>query len=265
MAASLDYERASELIEAGAQAPDVEQLLELANQRLLTQIPKLTLILPPDVSGVSVELDGKVVSPAIIGKATPVDPGSHRVVARAPGRAPFERKLVVGSGESLTLELALAPLEPKPSAPVQVPVPVARPKRHEEKDSGSDFGAREVTLLTEAALVAAGVGVGLGFTIARGNATDRAQRFQLEIDALSGGDETACQSAAPLSECAQLREALRERKTHGTVAAVGFIGAGVSAAAFVATWVLWATSDDAVTLRLRPRGVGWDLRAGLRF
>lgn len=265
VAASLDYERASELIQAGAQAPDVEQLLELANQRLLTQIPKLTLVLPPDVSGASVEIDGKLVSPAIIGKAMPIDPGSHRVVARAPGRAPFEKKLVVGSGESLTLELALAPLEPKPSAQAAVLAPVARPKAAEAKDSGSDFGAKEVTLLTEAALVAAGVGVGLGFTLARGNATDRAQRFQLEIDDLSGGDESACQAAAPLSECAQLREALRARKTHGTVAAVGFIAAGASAAALVATWVFWPTSDDAVTLQLRPRGVGWDLRAGVRF
>ena len=264
VAASLDYERASELIEAGAQAPDVEQLLALATQRLATQIPKLTLSLPPGVTQATVEIDGQVVSPAVIGKATPIDPGPHRVAARADGRVPFEKKLVIGSGESLNLELSLAPLgkHDVPSVPV-----VSAKKRDEggRPTSGPGFGARELTLISEAALVVAGAGVGIGFTLSRANATDRAKRYQEQIDAASGGDAGACQTAAPLSACAELRDALAARQSHGTVATVGFIGAGVSAAALVATWVLWPSSKDAVVVQLRPRDVGWDLRAGVLF
>jgi hypothetical protein len=263
VAASLDYERASELIRAGAQAPDVEQLLELANQRLLTQIPKLTLALPPGVNQAVVEIDGRVVSPAIIGKAAPIDPGAHRIVARAAGHHPFEKKLVIGSGETLNLELRLVPLAAEP----MVAKPSATPKRDQidRSPASSGIGAREVTLIGEAVLVAAGAGVGIGFTLARANATDRAKSAQSTIDARSSGDVGACQLAAPLSECAQLREALDARKSHGTFAAAGFIGAGVSAAALVATWILWPSSENPVAVQLRPRGVGWDLRAGVHF
>jgi hypothetical protein len=241
----------------------VEQLLELANQRLLTQIPKLTLALPPGVNQVVVEIDGKVVSPAIIGKPTPMDPGAHRIAARAAGHQPFEKKVVIGSGESLNLELRLVPLDVQPA----VAKATASPKRDEveRSPSASGFGAREATLIGEAVLVAAGVGVGIGFTLAQANATDRAKSAQASIDARSSGDVGACQSAAPLSECAQLREALDARQSHGRFAAVGFIGAGVSAAALVATWILWPASENAVAVQLRPRGVGWDLRAGVHF
>lgn len=265
VAASLDYERASELIRAGAKAPDVEELLVLATQRMAAQIPKITLTLPRGVRTATVEIDGHVVSPALIGKATPIDPGPHRVVARAEGRATFEKKLVIGSGESLSLELALLPLAPQQEAPPAPPP--ASPKRDEavRVSSGSDFGAREVALVSEAALMAAGVGVGVGFLLARGNATDRARRFQSEIDAQSGGATTACHSAAPLSACAELQEAIEARKRNGRFAAIGFIGAGVGTAAFVATWIFWPSSDKPVAVQLRPRDVGWDLRAGVSF
>jgi hypothetical protein len=263
VAASLDYERASELIRAGAQAPDVEQLLELANQRLLTQIPKLTLVLPAGVPEAVVEIDGKVVSSAVIGKPAPIDPGPHRIVARAAGHQPFEKKLVIGSGEALNLELSLVPLAPRPTAPAPVSTP--KPDEADGPPSRSGFGAREATLIGEAALMAAGVGIGIGFTLARANATDRAKSAQTAIDETSGGDVTACQSAAPLSECAQLREALEARRSHGRLAAVGFIGAGVSAAALVATWILWPSPQNAIAFQLRPRDMGWDLRAGVHF
>jgi tetratricopeptide (TPR) repeat protein len=263
VAASLDYERASELIRAGAQAPDVEQLLELANQRLLTQIPRLTLVLPPGVPQAVVEIDGKVVSPAVIGNPAPIDPGPHRIVARAPGHQPFEKRLVIGSGEASNLELSLVPLAPRPTT--QAPVASPKPAAADDPPSRSGFGAREATLIGEAALVAAGVGIGIGFTLARADATDRAENAQATIDHRSGGDVGACEPAAPLSECAQLREALEARQSHGRIAAAGFVGAGVSAAALMATWILWPSSQNAVAIQLRPRDVGWDLRAGVHF
>jgi len=82
---------------------------------------------------------------------------------------------------------------------------------------------------------------------------------------MSAGNPGACQAAERPAQCDELADALDDRKSNGTIATAGFIGAGVSAAALVTTWLLWPSSKHTVAIQLRPRGVGWDLRAGIRF
>lgn len=63
---------------------------------------------PP--AGLEVTLDGAAIPPALLGVPKPVDPGVHRVVARAAGRQPFSYELTLTEAERQTVEIVLPPL-----------------------------------------------------------------------------------------------------------------------------------------------------------
>jgi hypothetical protein len=260
VAASLEYARASELIRAGAQAPDVAQLLALADQRLVTQIPKLSLDVPADVQGVSVEIDGHPISPAVLGNPIPLDPGTHRVVARAPNRGDFNERVELALGQTHTLVLVFPQRGPAPP-PVARLAPASRPLSTEPERRG--VAPRTIALIGEGALAAAGLGVGIGFTVARANAAERVEGWQGEIDAQSRGSGAGCQEAATSPQCTELRSAIADHRRSSTLMTIGYVGAGVGLTAGVLTWLLWPKTDARVTAWVGPEGA--TLRAGTTF
>src|SRR5262245_61240753 len=70
--AMLNYDRARELIAAGAKAPDVESVLEPARAQLERRLPQLVIVAPADVAGLVVQLDGKPVARSVLGRPAPV-------------------------------------------------------------------------------------------------------------------------------------------------------------------------------------------------
>jgi hypothetical protein len=259
VAASLEYARASELIRAGAQAPDVAQLLALADQRLVLQIPKLLLDVPPDLQGVTVEIDGHAINPAVLKNPIPLDPGSHQVVAHAPNRGDFNERVDLTLGQTHTLVLVF-PQRGAPPPPAAAPV-VARPAAPEPERRG--VAPRTIALIGEGALFAAGLGVGIGFTVARANAAARVERAQREIDARSGGGDAGCEDAAANPGCTELRSAIDDHRRSSLLMTVGYVGAGVGLTAGVLTWLLWPTSDARVSAAVGPDGAM--LGAGTTF
>jgi hypothetical protein len=259
VAASLEYARASELIRAGAQAPDVAQLLALADQRLVLQIPKLVLDVPADLQGVTVEIDGHAINPAVLKNPIPLDPGSHLVTAHAPNRGDFNERVELILGQTHTLVLVF----PQRGAP---PPPVAATRAVRPAPPGPErrgVAPRTVALIGEGALFAAGLGVGIGFTLARANAADRVARFQSEIDARSGRGGAGCETAATGPGCTELRSAIDDHQRSSMLMTVGYVGAGVGLTAGVVTWLLWPASDARVTAAVGPDG--GMLRAGTTF
>jgi tetratricopeptide (TPR) repeat protein len=73
-------------------------------------LPKLTIHRGP-TPGLEVTLDGKPVSDAELGASLAVDPGTHVVVARASGRAPFSSTVSVKDATSVDIP-ALEPEKP---------------------------------------------------------------------------------------------------------------------------------------------------------
>jgi hypothetical protein len=260
VAASLEYARASELIRAGAQAPDVAQLLALADQRLVTQIPKLSLDVPADVQGVTVEIDGHPISSAVLANPIPLDPGTHRVVARAPNRGDFNERVDLTLGQTHTLVLVFPQRGPAP-APVARVTPASRALSTEPERSS--VAPRTILLIGEGALAAAGLGVGIGFTVARENAAERVERWQGELDARSNGSDTTCQAGATSPACTELRSALDEHRRSTMLMTAGYIGAGVGLTAGVLTWLFWPKSSARVSATLGRDSV--TLRAGATF
>jgi hypothetical protein len=77
-------------------------------QALEPRMSRLTVVVPAgaQVEGLRVERDGHELARAAWSTAIPVDGGEHLVRATAPGKEPFETKLVIASeGESKTVEI----------------------------------------------------------------------------------------------------------------------------------------------------------------
>src|SRR6185369_2211076 len=64
LAASLEYDRALELLQAGAKGPDVQKLLAPARAALLERLPRLSLEIPADAQAVRVAIDGRPYPPS---------------------------------------------------------------------------------------------------------------------------------------------------------------------------------------------------------
>jgi hypothetical protein len=78
---------------------------------------------------VEIEVDGEVATRRLDGRALPLDPGEHRFVFRAPGRARVERSVLIRVGEKhRLLEVALPPEgSPLATPPARVDVASAAP------------------------------------------------------------------------------------------------------------------------------------------
>lgn len=241
--ALVEYDRARELIDSGIRAADVEKLLADARERVRAKVALLTVRLPSGVENVSVELDGKAISGSVLGVPMPINPGMHRVHAVAVGRTPFAQELALGTGEvrQLSIELPVATTVPQPlpgSLAASSPAPAAGGAR---VDDGA-VPTRTIVLIGEASLLAIGLGTGIGFSIAKSNASDRYDRANREVlEPLGGSDPDGTACSTPRPGCATLDQAQKDRERAAAVAAGGFIAAGVSAAAFGLTYWLWPT------------------------
>lgn len=119
-------------------------------------LSRLTLAVGPDAApGLEVTRDGVVVPRAAWNAPVPVDPGPHVIVARAPGRAPFEAKVVVGPRADVQRLVvpALAPA-PSASAPPSAPPPAA-PATTFQRTVGYVLGGVGIVTLGAAAGVGA--------------------------------------------------------------------------------------------------------------
>jgi len=241
--AQVEYDRADELISAGAKAPDVLPLLEAARAALRERVPTLRILLSAEPANVHLAIDGVPLSPRLIGEAVPLNPGEHHVQLDAEGRAPVVFTVRLEEGEERSLEAAVGD-PPLPPAPPTKPAP-ARPRaeaqapgRTTAEGRSAGFGVREGVLVGEGVLSLAGAGLGVYFLIERGEAGDRVDAAAREVVREDPGPN-ACGGDSPPSACAELRSAANGKQRSGEWAIGSFVGAGVGAAAFVTTWLLW--------------------------
>lgn len=115
------------------------------------RVARLELRLPVEPpKGLEVTFDDHPVPPALLGVPKPVNPGAHRISARAPGYEPYSYELTLAEGAAQAVEIALSPL--KPPAPPPVPAPAAAPS---ERRSGA-------SPLTLSLLAGGGVALAVG-------------------------------------------------------------------------------------------------------
>lgn len=93
------------------------------SRAIAARIGRLVVEVVPTVAGVSITIDGDPMPAAAIGLERPIDPGSHKVAATAPGYAPREVSIDVREGATRSVRLELdrlegaAPVDPAAPAP----------------------------------------------------------------------------------------------------------------------------------------------------
>lgn len=246
--ALVEYDRARELLDSGIRAADVEKLLSAARERVRAKVALLTVRLPSGVQNVSVELDGKPLSAAVLGVPMPINPGEHRLRAVAVGRTTFARELLLGTGEVLQLAVELPVATTVPS--VAAPVAAATPAPREPLTEDSSVPTRTIVLVGEASLFAAALSTGIVFTVARSSASDRYERANRSVlDQVGGSDPDGTACSPPRAGCVQLEEARQDRERAGAFALGGFVAAGVSGAALGLTYWLWPSGGAPADVR----------------
>jgi len=84
---------------------------EQARQELTVITPRLPTIrvttTPEKISGLQVKVDDQVINPALVGVARAVNPGSHKVVANAPGYATSEQSVTVQEKDARDVPLVM--------------------------------------------------------------------------------------------------------------------------------------------------------------
>ena len=98
-------------------------------QRLAARVPHLRvrLSIEPAPAGLAVAIDDAPVLSAAFDLPLPLDPGEHRVTARAPGFQPFSQGVTLEEKEDATVAIALvadAPMPALPPPPPRVHVPL---------------------------------------------------------------------------------------------------------------------------------------------
>jgi hypothetical protein len=220
-----------------AGAADVEHAAADALRAIEPRVPRLLLQLPLDVAGAEVSVDGQAVNVNEWG--IEVDPGTHRVTARAPGRKAFATTSTVAAGarETLALPLELVDGPATTVAGAPAPPPLA------------PTGDRPWRMPPSSALVAGGVG--LGFGIAGG------------IVYFTG--KSRHDAACPERICASTDDEERgnDARSAMMVGDVLMIAGGAGLAAGVVLWVVsprQAARSEATALTMSPLHHGATLR-----
>lgn len=94
------------------------------------RLPRLSIqleVATKGTSGIEVKRDGLPVVAALWGVPVPVDPGEHRVEARAPGHRAFRATVTVKERESRDVVVSLERPVPAASPPVRAPASAALP------------------------------------------------------------------------------------------------------------------------------------------
>jgi hypothetical protein len=199
------------------------------------------------INGADIKVDDKWagVSPLPIWY---VEPGDHTVTASKTGFKDASATVAVAANTAESMSLTLQPT----ATPAMPGAGLATGNGNEDPVvNGGDSGIKPKTiaLIAGASLTAIGLGVGIGFLLDSSSAESEAEdlREQAILDVGPGG---CAGSSAPV--CTDLKDANDRADSSRTVSTVGFIGAGVSAAATVAIYFLWPDEKSQRAVRVTP-------------
>jgi hypothetical protein len=109
-------------------------------------IPTLTMNLVGATQDCELTLDGKPVSPKLIGLAAPLNPGAHRVRAKR-GDEVVEESVTLATGEKKVIELRLSPTDPASSEPPESATDTGTNKTDNRLDaSAGSKGSKQRTI-----------------------------------------------------------------------------------------------------------------------
>jgi len=106
--------------------------VEIANDGIARVEPKVVRVsftVPPELAGVTLTLDGQNLPIGVARNPTPIDPGKHTVIAKAPGRVDWTGGFTVAADQkTLTMPIPLLEEVKKPD-----PIKVEDPNKDKDK------------------------------------------------------------------------------------------------------------------------------------
>jgi hypothetical protein len=249
--ALVDYERADDL--SVGRDEELRSQIPARKSSLQKRIPTVTLLLTRDPSTASLAVDGRMVAQTSFGKPIPLNPGKHAFVVSSPGFTTFTTELPLNEGDAVVTNVVLTPESNEASAPTMSEVDTA-PAASAAKGRKAASPVRTYVLVGEAAVALGALAVGIAFTLEGASEDERASNDRTRLaSANKGSAADACVSAASNPEvpslCADLATAVDGARHDRLVAGLGFVGAGVGAAAFAATLALWPSKRPQMAIR----------------
>ena len=233
VAALADY-TAAEQMARDQSNKDVLDAVAEPLKTLRIRVPTLTIEVPP-AQNAQVELDGKPVAPGLYGVAMPVEPGTHRVTARANGKRLFSTQVTLHEreAETSTVRWTDVPALPEGNEGATKPDEHETPRPTPERPSSGHVkvGAIVATISSAALL-----GLGIGAYVAA-----------------DGAHADLAAQCPALTDCGGLRTTVRAWDAVALGAWIASAGVAVLAV------VLWATpskpASSSARLELRPGGL----------
>ncbi len=212
------------------------------------KLSRLRVVVDPAAEGqhIEIHIDDTVVTRAAFGQPLPVDPGTRRILATAPGKKPFETTVQVGA-EHDDKSVNIPKLEDDPRAIEAIgersaPAPSAPPADRAAKTSGEQ--RLVVPTLISLGVGVVGVGVGTIFGV-------QALGTKSDLDGV-------CE---PSRKCGpSARTDIDSLKTSSTISTVGFVVGGVGLVGAAVLYIVGRPSKETTTATVRPvvgpHGVG---------
>jgi hypothetical protein len=192
VAALNDYKAAA----AEARVERAGDVLRLVDRRVADsteRVPRITIVLVPSVHDATVRLDGQ---PIATDEAVLADPGTHSIVADAPGRRTSATTITVQEHDVTRVEFTLEPDTPPP-----VPTPATavgsvegREPAPMRPEHGADSRSRTVALIAGVSAVVLGTG-GVGAYLVAGREHDESVQTCAQLVSQQAGACDAQKSA----------------------------------------------------------------------
>lgn len=190
-----NYRLAASQAQGDPKAKDVASRVADRIDALDARIPRLTIKRGKGADTASIELDGSELGASQLSAATPVDPGSHTVVAKIGDKEYAHDTVVLAEKETKTfevkLELPVTKIE-KPEVVDETPVDVPPPPAKSKVPGAVVLGIGGV-----------GVALGVTFLVLRGGTLS-------DLDAMCGGDTSCPPSAQSTADKGRLFTGLSE-------------------------------------------------------
>jgi len=185
--------------------------------------------------GAEITVNGKAVGKSPLPGPVFIEPGAATIEARI-GEKSAKKTVALDVGDSREVEIVIAgeaaAVGPEAGDPATngSAQPGANGSVGGDVRPPSGSSVKTVGMIASGALAVIGLGVGVGFYMKQQSAKD-------DADALRSDNKlgtTGCASGANASACADLADANDRAESSRTISTIGFIGAGVGAAGFVA-------------------------------
>jgi hypothetical protein len=206
--------------------------------------------------GIEVSLDDEKISDAAWGAPFPVDPGLHKVTARAPGHKPSMKIVVMEAGVPSTVSVPVLVAEHLAEQPAEAPAPIAVLQVSQSQvgaEGAVTGGGWSRGTAHTLALVSGGTGL-LGIAVGTGFGVDA-------ISKKSGYQQQQVNGQCVKESCVTLST---EAVNAATASTIGFVVGGALAATGV---VLWLTApkrgSDASTVAVVPMVGAQSMGAGV--